>query len=283
MDTALKQRLIGAVVLVALAVIFLPMLIKGPAPDSGVSDVPLDVPQAPDGQFETRELPLVAPGEVPNSGAVGLERAPSADPSGAPSDPATGTAASATDGQRLPAADAAGDFAVSFGAYASTADADAVIARLKQAQLPGYREPATINGKTAYRVRIGPFADRPSAESARLQAVQVRDDVRAEVVVLNAAATPAAPSTASIPAPAAATPAVTTQALPPEPAKPAARRHRQARRRDQAHRSQTRRNQTRREACCGIGGDRHYAGRFQRRLRRAVGRLRQRCRRQCLA
>ena len=29
MDTALKQRLIGAVVLVALAVIFLPMLIKG--------------------------------------------------------------------------------------------------------------------------------------------------------------------------------------------------------------------------------------------------------------
>ena len=60
MDTALKQRLIGAVVLVALAVIFLPMLIKGPAPDSGVSDVPLAVPAAPAGGFETRELPLVA-------------------------------------------------------------------------------------------------------------------------------------------------------------------------------------------------------------------------------
>jgi cell division septation protein DedD len=34
-DTPLKQRLIGAIVLVALAVIFLPMLVKGPAPDSG--------------------------------------------------------------------------------------------------------------------------------------------------------------------------------------------------------------------------------------------------------
>ncbi|RXE43711.1 sporulation protein, partial [Xanthomonas perforans] len=41
MDTALKQRLIGAIVLVALAVIFLPMLVKGPAPSSGVADVPL--------------------------------------------------------------------------------------------------------------------------------------------------------------------------------------------------------------------------------------------------
>jgi cell division septation protein DedD len=220
MDTALKQRLIGAVVLVALAVIFLPMLIKGPAPDSGVSDVPLDVPQAPDGQYETRELPLVAPGEVPNSGAVGLEGAAPANTNNAPASSATGAATPATDGQMLPAADAAGDFAVSFGAYASTADADAVIARLKQAQLPGYREPATINGKTAYRVRIGPFTDRATAESARLQAVQVRNDVKAEVLVLNAAAAPAATSTASVPVPASATPAVTTQALPPEPAKP---------------------------------------------------------------
>jgi cell division septation protein DedD len=47
MDTSLKQRLVGAVVLVALAVIFLPMLVKGPAPDSGVSDVALDVPAEP--------------------------------------------------------------------------------------------------------------------------------------------------------------------------------------------------------------------------------------------
>lgn len=220
MDTALKQRLIGAVVLVALAVIFLPMLIKGPAPDSGVSDVPLDVPQAPEGQYETRELPLVAPGNVPNSGAVGMEADAPAAVSSAPATPDSGTAPAA-DGQMLPATDAAGDFAVSFGAYASTADADAVIARLKQAQLPGYREPATINGKTAYRVRIGPYADRATAESVRLRAVQVRDDVKAQVVVLNATATPAATAAASVPVPAAAAPAVTTQALPPEPTKPA--------------------------------------------------------------
>ena len=48
MDTALKQRLIGAVVLVALAVIFLPMLVKGPAPDSGDGRVDVTVARKDD-------------------------------------------------------------------------------------------------------------------------------------------------------------------------------------------------------------------------------------------
>ncbi len=218
MDTALKQRLIGAVVLVALAVIFLPMLVKGPAPDSGVSDVPLEVPAAPDGEYETRELPLVTPGNAPANGAVGLDgqvAAPAAEPAPA-------------EGALQPPATAGGDFAVSFGAYATQADADAVLARVKQAKLPGFVEPATINGKQAFRVRVGPYADRAQAEAARLDAIKVRGDVNAQVVTLDAApaSAPAAPTPAPTPSVASAassTPAVTTQALPPEPAKPVAK------------------------------------------------------------
>ena len=148
MDTALKQRLIGAVVLVALAVIFLPMLIKGPAPDSGVSDVPLDVPAAPGGQYETRELPLVTPGTAPEGGVVGLDSDVTA-PAAASSSEAVplGTAPAAA-GAMLPASTAAGNYAVNFGAYATPADADAVITRLKQSSLPAFREPAMINGRT---------------------------------------------------------------------------------------------------------------------------------------
>jgi cell division septation protein DedD len=148
MDTSLKQRLVGAVVLVALAVIFLPMLVKGPAPDSGVSDVALDVPAEPaaaDGMV-SRDLPLVAPAGAPEGGATGM-------PSSMPDAPAP----SAQDGA-FPAT-AAGDHAVSFGSYATAADADKVIAALKAAELPGYRETVTLNGRQAERVRIGPFAD----------------------------------------------------------------------------------------------------------------------------
>jgi cell division septation protein DedD len=217
MDTALKQRLIGAIVLVALAVIFLPMLVKGPAPDSGVSDVPLKVPDAPEGQYETRELPLVTPDGAPANGAVGL---PAATPATSPD------AAAPADRGLMPAATAGGNYAVSFGAYATAADADAVIARLKQGGLPGYREAATINGRSAYRVRIGPYPDRAIAESRRLEAVKIRSDVKAQVLVLDAGAeTASAPvaatTTPSVAQAAAPAPAVTTQALPPEPARPA--------------------------------------------------------------
>ncbi|OOW66828.1 sporulation protein [Xanthomonas axonopodis pv. melhusii] len=226
MDTALKQRLIGAIVLVALAVIFLPMLVKGPAPSSGVADVPLEAPAAPaNGEFETRELPLVTPGNAPAGGALGMAGAPApvqnnpdaadlAAPSSTPSAPEV----------------AAGNYAVNFGAYATSADADAVIARLKQTQLPGFSEKTQISGRPAWRVRVGPYADQAQAESARLQAVKVRSDVNAQVVTLDAnAGAPAPVASAPVPAPApkpsssvaaASTTAPTkTESLPPEPAK----------------------------------------------------------------
>ena len=187
MDTSLKQRLVGAVVLIALAVIFLPMLVKGPAPDSGVSDVPLDVPNEPgdaDGMV-TRDLPLVAPAGAPEGGATGM---PSAMPDAGQA-PASQEA--------LFPATAAGDYAVSFGSYATPADADKVIAALRSAELPAYREAVQLAGRPAHRVRIGPFADRAMAESARLRAAHVNDAVGAKVVVLDAdGAAPATPSAA---------------------------------------------------------------------------------------
>ena len=196
------------------------MLVKGPAPDSGVASVPISAPAAPsDGQFETRELPLVAP----TGAATGLQGASTTQPlqDGVDATPAAAAA------DTSPAV-AAGNFAVSFGAYGSQADADAVIAYLKKSQLPGFAEPATINGRQAWRVRVGPYADRAQAEAARLQAVKVRNDVKAEVVTLDARAdtavaagpTPAAtaaPATASSAAAAPSSAAVKTEALPPEP------------------------------------------------------------------
>ncbi|WP_408950698.1 SPOR domain-containing protein [Lysobacter sp. Hz 25] len=238
MEPALKQRLIGAMVLVALAVIFLPMLIKGPAPESGASDVPLTLPDAPAGETETRELPLVTPGDAPQGGVVGMEPADVSQPASADSDtlPTVDTAAGAKAMQ--PASTAGGDYAVSFGSYASASDADRVIAALHAARLPGYQETAAgAGGRTLYRVRIGPFATQADAEAARLGSTKVRKDVNAKVVVLNADAAEAADPAVATTAPAASAPSVSAPkplaesapvkpaALPPskpEPLKPAA-------------------------------------------------------------
>jgi cell division septation protein DedD len=265
MDSRLKQRLIGAAVLVALAVIFLPMLVQGPAPDSGVSDVPLSMPDTPHATYETRDLPLVTPGNAPDGGAVGMDSSHPAAPPGASSPvvdtvksvasssqtaPTSDSASAAsvplpqptkTAGEMLPAPTAAGDYAVNLGTYATTTAADAVIGSLRASQLPGYREATTSNDKPAWRVRIGPYATRAAAEAARLRATQVRSDVGARVVALDAqvvptttatprAATPApAPATAIAkpekkPASAAVKPAEPIAAIPKpvEPAKPVA-------------------------------------------------------------
>ncbi len=70
MDPALKQRLLGAAVLVALAIIFLPMLFDGPAaPPPPASQLPLDVPAAPDRPLQTREIPIALPSRLPSADA----------------------------------------------------------------------------------------------------------------------------------------------------------------------------------------------------------------------
>ena len=76
MDAALKQRLVGAAVLVALAVIFLTMLVGGPEPETDEVSVPLESPAAPERDFETRDLPLTPPSATP----AGSATAPADDP-----------------------------------------------------------------------------------------------------------------------------------------------------------------------------------------------------------
>jgi len=230
MDPALKQRLVGAIVLVALAVIFLPMLVQGPAPESGAADVSLDVPPQPGEGFETREIPLVAPRAVPDGGALGLPQAgaanppapvdlgtdapPLADPDAAPvadlDDGAPAPADAGDDDGMFPPPMAGGDYAVTFGSFSSAAAADAVVAQLRGSQLPGYRQRAEVDGWAVHRVRIGPYASRAEAEAARLRAAHVRDDVDSQVIALDgtavddegaAEAPPATPAPTPAPAP----------------------------------------------------------------------------------
>jgi cell division septation protein DedD len=188
MEPALKQRLLGAAVLVALAVVFLPLLVMDPAPDSGASSVPLRVPAAPDagGDTQTLDLPLAAP-------ATGAPVLP------APAPPA------ASDATEAPAPDpgasanvAAGNYAVNFGSYATESDASRVIAALSAAHLPAFQQAAPLGTRTVHRVRIGPYATSAAAEGARIAAGRVRSDVNARVVVLDAGTGPAPDATTDV-------------------------------------------------------------------------------------
>ncbi len=87
MDPTLQKRLIGASVLIVLAVIFVPMLLDG-AGERGAESLPLAIPAMPERDFETREVPLDLPVATAPAGvaeAIGVapahsESTPTTDP-----------------------------------------------------------------------------------------------------------------------------------------------------------------------------------------------------------
>lgn len=74
MDKALKQRMVGAVVLIALGVIFIPMLLDGGSGEDAERSVELDIPAAPDREYRSRRLPLGESGGQPEESGGEVER-----------------------------------------------------------------------------------------------------------------------------------------------------------------------------------------------------------------
>jgi cell division septation protein DedD len=242
MDSRLKQRLIGAVVLAMLAIIFLPLLLKGPdVKDPDAADVPLSMPTAPNQDFETRELPLNAPeSSAPPGGVLGMnpapknaeqiESVPAANASVASviaseivvPTPTSQTPAvpvvpepSAASVSASPAVVVGGAYAVNIGSFNNLDNAKALANKLKAAHLPVTTENVELNGKPALRVRVGPYADRTAAEAARLR-VETATGNSGTIVTLDAVriagpsttAKPATKPTSSTPTP--AVPAIST-------------------------------------------------------------------------
>lgn len=167
MEPALKQRLIGAVVISALAIYFLPKLIVGHDKNSPAADVLLQVPTAPDRNFETRELPLTAPGVAPPGGVVGMNtNAPPLPTSATPAaTDANGANGATTPAVELPTAAAASTPAqptsTTPGAPVPSTTPPAVVAAAAQ---PGTLIPAASAGGN-YAVNAGIYSNAANAQS----------------------------------------------------------------------------------------------------------------------
>ena len=217
MDPALKQRLLGAAVLIALAIIFVPMFLSNSPQKQESTTLNLDVPPAPDHKFETRTLPVAGPSApVPNAPAtpadpnkvvtVETNAPPKVDAHPEDSTPTpvvvTNTPKPAPEPVKPapaapePVAAPAGRFAVNLGVYADEAHANALVGKVKKLGFGAYSEPTEYQGKSATRVRVGPFADRAAAEAARLKIKQSEPKVPSSVVDSGEQPTADAPASA---------------------------------------------------------------------------------------
>jgi DedD protein len=191
MDESLKARLIGAAVLVAVAVLLIPELLSGrktaepqpagPAEARGtrtftielnggtaagdlqpppVVEAPAPAPVAVVEQPAV-EPPVAAPAEsgpepAPEPAAPREPAAVAKAPPAIPDQPPVETAPA-------PAAVTRGGWAVQVGAFGSATAAQRLVKDLQGAGYRAYVSPVTRSGKTLHRVRVGPEAGRDDA------------------------------------------------------------------------------------------------------------------------
>jgi DedD protein len=172
-----KHRIVGAIVLVALVVIFVPMILSGrePPPElkgareappraevtetkTVVTPVPADEPTPPESSEAVKvvEVP-VEPKPVPESKpAAPVEKpAEAKKPDPAPAKPAT---AKIEDG-----------WIVQVGTFTNLQNATRLRDKLKGLGLSVHTDTVTVSGKKAMRLRVGPYAERAKADRAQAQ------------------------------------------------------------------------------------------------------------------
>jgi len=190
-DKRLKQRLIGAVVLISLGVIFIPMLLKGP--DS--LDAPIftsNIPQQPE-QRKTEIIPLkplpprpdnlpimAIPVEVdtpkPQPEAKPAPIIKAEPPVVKPEQDSTPTVPMVSN----PSTDLSG-WAVQVGSFSSKKNALALQKRLRDKQYAAFVEAYKAKSGVRYRVRVGPEL---SSDKAKQLASKLKREMGIDGLVL---------------------------------------------------------------------------------------------------
>ena len=152
MDPILKQRLVGATVLTALAVIFVPMLFdeSGNAPD--VSD--FEIPEIPD---RIARNPVEPPTHIEDI------EPKSASLSTSDSTPEIAPREILDERKKEPLK----AWVIQLGSFGRMENAQQLRDRLRSAGFPAYVERVKQNGKVLFRVRVGPELDPARARNQR--------------------------------------------------------------------------------------------------------------------
>jgi DedD protein len=193
MDEQLKARLLGAAILVIVAVLLIPELLSGrKAPEEGGGETPqagakrtytIDL----GGQGAVSRVETPSPRANEGEGSPGLRKepdreAPAASPAAEKKSPppvaapaeapepappeavAEASAPPASPSTDVPAATASGAWAVQVGAFGSEGAARKLAQRLESQGYDVFIAATKRSGKTLHRVRVGPVATRNDAD-----------------------------------------------------------------------------------------------------------------------
>jgi DedD protein len=184
MDRRVKERLVGASILVAIIVLIVPELLSGPTPTPVTAKPPVSTPEpvrnvtvdlapskAPTPAAEPAARPPEAPGGMPVGGAASSGAASSGDAPSVRLETATPRPTSAAAAAKPTTA--SGAWAVQLGSFASRDNADKLLRQLRAQGFSVFMSSGGSGPSLRYRVRIGPMADRGAAaqEVAKLKSL----------------------------------------------------------------------------------------------------------------
>lgn len=189
LNDTLKKRLVGAVVLVSLAVILIPLLLKGTGERTSMPRYGSNVPEKPDYKFKTIEIPLQVPPDQAQGAsseqvqvvespkeAAAATTAPGTPKAEAPQSAPAPNAATNPKPERkhatatpMTAPTEAGPEAwvVQVGSFGNTKNAFDLRDKLRGKGFNAFVEKVEAEGKTVYRVRIGPQLTREAANAVQ--------------------------------------------------------------------------------------------------------------------
>ncbi|MBL1141319.1 MAG: hypothetical protein HND53_04725 [Proteobacteria bacterium] len=181
MHQRLKERLVGAAVLVVIAVIFIPMLLTGPIDSTSITKT--NIPDRPTEKFNSKLIPLndtlkpviedsTSTSEINESlsdNDIEKEITDKTDSAAAIKSGITNddTVSDKKSVKKKTVSDkqvGLSAWVVQLGSFSDKVNADKLNLRLRKEGFPAFVEPLTKNGKTTYRVRVGPEILRSDAD-----------------------------------------------------------------------------------------------------------------------
>lgn len=182
-DRALKERVIGAAVLVIFAVLVVPVFLDGPPDDTEIVSESVTLPgqNSQDRKQQTIVLDRERSQPVPTTRAPAPPQDDTAQQVSAaePEMPARETAAEPAPVQAPPAdSSPTGMWAVQLGSFSNKENAEGLAADLRDQGFAAFLSQLPTDGGKLQRVRVGPQKDRESAEAVAAQLEKAGHDGR---------------------------------------------------------------------------------------------------------
>ncbi|MFB3101489.1 MAG: SPOR domain-containing protein [Gammaproteobacteria bacterium] len=195
MEQKLKERLVGAAVLVAVAVIFIPIILS----DSPETDLisGSNIPEKPDANFSSRIIPVIKHDDKSLSKDIGTDNIISEDNQKTVKETVVEKieankekSAEITSSRKenevreaeIQANVGLSAWVVQLGSFSNEENAQSLNKKLRKAGYPAFVEPLNKNGQISYRVRVGPEIKRSEAE---LLLKKLKDNMEMEGILVS--------------------------------------------------------------------------------------------------